>query len=325
MSIVTRFFRSLALAAAAFTLAAGAAAQTYPSRTIRLVVPFPAGGGTDIVARIVAGEMASMLGQSVVVDNKGGANGIIGADFVAKSPPDGYTLVMSTMGNFAINPSIYKKLPFSVTSDLVPVTQVVSVPLVLFVHPSVPARSVAEFVAYTKAQKNPVTYASSGTGGGPHLAGELFASATGARLLHVPYKGSGPPFVGLLSGQVAADFDSLVQGLPYVRNGQLRALALLAPRRSELLPDVPTMGEVVPGYDVTNWYGMMAPAGTPPAIVNRLQQVVAQIMAKPEIRKRMIAEGVEPVASKPEEFGTFLKREIDRWAGAVKAAAIEPQ
>jgi len=300
-------------------------AQVYPSKPIYMVVPFPAGGGTDIVARIVASEMSNELGQPVIVENKGGANGIIGAQFVAKSAPDGYTIVMSTMGNFAINPAIYSKMPFSVAKDLEPITQVVSVPLMLVVHPSVPARTVPEFVAYTKAQKNPVTYASSGTGGGPHLAGELFASATGARILHVPFKGSGPAYTALLGGQVAADFDSLVQGLQYVRAGRLRALAVLSPKRSELLPDVPTMSEEVPGYDVTNWYGMMAPTGTPLAIRQRLQQAVVHIMAKSEMQRRLMAEGVEPVASTPEEFGRFLAHETERWDAVVKQAKIELQ
>lgn len=326
MRTPARSIVGIALAAAlAWAPSQEALAQTYPSKPIQMVVPFPAGGGTDIVARIVASEMTRELGQSVVVENKGGANGIIGAEFVAKAAPDGYTIVMSTMGNFAINPAIYRRMPFSVAKDLEPITQVVSVPLMLVVHPSVPARTVAQFIAYTKAQKNPVSYASSGAGGGPHLAGELFASATGANMLHVPYKGSGPAYTDLLGGHVAADFDSLVQGLQYVRAGQLRALAILSPRRSELLPDVPTMSEAVPGYDVTNWYGMMAAAGTPLAIRRQLQQAVARVMAKPEIQRRLVTEGVEPVASTPEEFGRFLADETERWAAVVKRAGIEPQ
>ena len=314
---------ALALVVAAAVVAGPAVGQTWPTKPIRLVVPFPAGGGTDIVARIVATELSSALGQPVLVDNKGGANGILGADIVAKSMPDGHTLVMSTMGNFAINPAIYKKMPFSVTRDLVPVTQVVTVPLMLVVHPSVPAQTVAEFVAWTKSQPDPVPYASSGTGGGPHLAGELFAAATGARLQHIPYKGSGPAYIDLLGGQVAAHFDSLVQGLQYVRANRLRALALLSPRRSDLLPNVPTMSEAVPGYDVTNWYGIMAPAGTPMAVRTRIQVALSKSLTQPEMRARLMAEGAEPVVSTPDEFGAFLGKELVRWAEAVKKAKIE--
>ena len=323
---ITHCWRQLAriaLASIFLVAATDALAQAYPSRPIRLIVPFPAGGGTDIVARIVANEMSRELGQSVIVENKAGASGIVGADFVSKAPPDGYTIVMSTMGNFAINPAIYPNMPFSVEKNLSPVTNVVSVPLMLIIHPSIPAKTVQEFIAYTTAQPSPVPYSSSGTGGGPHLAGELFIAASGANMMHIPFKGSGPAYAALLGAQVAADFDSVVQGLPYVRNGQLRALAVLNNTRSPLMPDVPSMSETLPGYDVTNWYAMMAPSGTPLAIRQKLQQTVRKVISTPEMKARLIAEGVEPVGDTPDEFGAFLKAQTKLWADVVRKANIK--
>ena len=242
---------------------------------------------------------------------------------VAKAPPDGYTVVMSTMGNFAINPAIYPNMPFSVEKNLSPVTNVVSVPLMLIIHPSIPARNVQEFVAYTRAQREPVPYSSSGTGGGPHLAAELFIAASGANMMHIPFKGSGPAYAALLGSQVAADFDSVVQGLPYVRDGRLRALAVLNNRRSPLMPQVPSMSETLPGYDVTNWYAMMAPAGTPLEIRRKLQQTVRKVISTPEMKARLIAEGVEPIGDTPEEFGEFLKAQTELWADVVRRANVK--
>lgn len=325
MAITNRWLKLWPVALAALFLANPTQAQTqaYPSRPIRLIVPFPAGGGTDIVARIVANEMSRELGQSVIVENKAGANGIVGADFVAKAAPDGYTIAMSTMGNFAINPAIYPNMPFSVEKNLAPVTNVVSVPLMLIIHPSIPAKTVQEFVAYTKAQPAPVPYSSSGTGGGPHLAGELFIAASGANMMHIPFKGSGPAYAALLGAQVAADFDSVVQGLQYVRSGQLRALAVLNKTRSPLMPDVPSMSEALPGYDVTNWYAMMAPAGTPIEIRRKIQQTVRKVISTPEMKARLIAEGVEPVGDTPEEFGEFLKAQTKLWGEVVRKANVK--
>jgi tripartite-type tricarboxylate transporter receptor subunit TctC len=300
-----------------------AAAQSYPNKSIRIVVPFPAGGGTDIVARILANDISKDIGQSIMVENKGGANGILGADLVAKSAPDGYTIVMSTMGNFAVNPAIYPNSPVNIERDLVPVTEVVSVPLMLTIHPSIPAKTIQEFIAYAKAQKDPLTYSSSGTGGGPHLAGALFVMASGVNMLHIPFKGSSPAYAATIGGQVSAIFDSVVQGAPYVKNGQLRALAVTNSKRSTLLPDVPAMSEVLPSYDVNNWYAIMAPTGTPLDIRNYLYRAVKKSLDKPEIKARLIADGVEPVGSSPEEFGKYLKEQTTLWAQVVKTAGIK--
>jgi len=300
-----------------------AAAQSYPNKPIRIVVPFPAGGGTDIVARILANDISKDIGQNIMVENKGGANGILGADLVAKSAPDGYTIVMSTMGNFAVNPAIYPNSSVNIERDLVPITQVVSVPLMLTIHPSIPAKTLQEFIAYAKTQKEPVTYASSSTGGGPHLAGELFTSASGVKMLHVPFKGSSPAYAAVIGGQVAAIFDSVVQGAPYVKNGQLRALAVTNSKRSTLLPDVPAMNEVLPSYDVNNWYAIMAPTGTPPDVRQYLYRAIKKALDKPEIKARLISDGVEPVGSSPDEFGKYLKEQTKLWAEVVKTAGIK--
>ena len=316
------FFRIFLLIALGQTFGL-AAAQSYPNKPIRIVVPFPAGGGTDIVARILANDISKDIGQNIMVENKGGANGILGADLVAKSAPDGYTIVMSTMGNFAVNPAIYPNSPVNIERDLVPVTEVVSVPLMLTIHPSIPAKTIQEFIVYAKAQKDPVTYSSSGTGGGPHLAGALFVMASGVNMLHIPFKGSSPAYAATIGGQVSAIFDSVVQGAPYVKNGQLRALAVTNSKRSTLLPDVPAMNEVLPSYDVNNWYAIMAPTGTPLEIRNYLYRAVKKALDKPEIKARLIADGVEPVGSSPEEFGKYLKEQTKLWAEVVKTAGIK--
>jgi tripartite-type tricarboxylate transporter receptor subunit TctC len=316
------FFRIFLLIALGQTFGL-AAAQSYPNKPIRIVVPFPAGGGTDIVARILANDISKDIGQNIMVENKGGANGILGADLVAKSAPDGYTIVMSTMGNFAVNPAIYPNSPVNIERDLVPVTEVVSVPLMLTIHPSIPAKTIQEFIVYAKAQKDPVTYSSSGTGGGPHLAGALFVMASGVNMLHIPFKGSSPAYAATIGGQVSAIFDSVVQGAPYVKNGQLRALAVTNSKRSTLLPDVPAMSEVLPSYDVNNWYAIMAPTGTPLEIRQYLYRAVKKSLDKPEIKARLIADGVQPVGSSPEEFGKYLKEQTKLWAEVVKTAGIK--
>jgi len=328
--MIDRHSRRRALALAALSLACAlasgpVAAQTYPLRPVRMVVPFPAGGGTDIVARILAARMSELWGQQVVVDNRAGANGIVGTEAVVKSAPDGYTVLMGTMGNFAINPSVYKSLPFSIERDLAPISTVVTVPLMLVVHPSVPARTIAEYVAYAKANPGKVTYGSSGTGGGPHLAGELFSLTTGSGLVHVPYKGSGPAYNDLLGGQVASVFDSVVQGLQYVRTGKLRALAVLGARRSELLPETPTVAETFAGYDVTNWYAIMVPAAMPVEARRRLHATMSAALGAADIKKKLLEQGAEPNVQSPEEFGQFLARETKKWAELVRAAKIQPE
>ena len=282
---ITHCWRQLAriaLTSICLVAATDALAQTYPSRPIRLIVPFPAGGGTDIVARIVANEMSRELGQSVIVENKAGANGIVGADFVAKAPPDGYTVVMSTMGNFAINPAIYPNMPFSVEKNLSPVTNVVSVPLMLIIHPSIPAKTVQEFIAYTKAQPAPVPYSSSGTGGGPHLAGELFIAASGANMMHIPFKGSAQNIQAIMGGHVMGTSDATSWG-PMVDSGKLRLLAVYGSKRVKRWPDVPTLNEL--GYETVadSPYGVCGPKGMDPAVVKIIHDAFKKTLDDPAV------------------------------------------
>ena len=315
-----------ALRAVVFVLPAAiglAHAQEFPTHAIRMIVPFPPGGGTDVTARLIAVKMSETLGQPVVIENRPGANGIPGTEVAAKAPGDGYTLVMGTMGSFTINPAAYKKLPFSVAKDLAPVSQIVAAPFALVVNPQVPAKNIAELVAYSKTTANGVTFASSGSGSGPHMAAEMFCQASGTKMLHVPYKGSAPAFNDLLGNQVQANVDSIALSLQHVRAGKLRALAVLSAKRSELLPDVPTAAETMNGFTVTNWYALMAPAGTPLAIRKKIQASIAGAMADPKIRAATVDQALEPVASTPEDFGVFLAKETTRWAEVVKRINLQ--
>jgi len=296
-----------------FMAGTACAQQDFPNKPIRMIVPFPAGGGTDVTARLISVKMGETLGQPVVIENRAGANGIAGTEVAAKSAPDGYTIVMGTMGSFSINPSAYKKMPFSVARDLAPVSQIVSAPAMLVIHPSVPAKSIAELVAYSKGQPNGLTFASSGAGSGPHMMAEMFASASGAKMLHVPYKGSAPAYNDLLGGQVQASIDSISIGLQHVRVGKLRAVAVMSTKRSEHLPDVPTAAESIPGFSVTNWYALMAPAATPLAVRKKIQASIATAMNDPKVRAATVEQALEPVASTPEDFGVFLAKETTRW------------
>ena len=313
----------LALPLLSLPLCSAAQAQDFPTRPIRMIVPFPPGGGTDVTARLIAVKMGETLGQPVVIENRAGANGIPGTEVAAKAPGDGYTLVMGTMGSFTINPSAYKKMPFSVARDLVPVSQVVSAPFALVVNPQVPAKTIAELAAFSKTQPNGVSFASSGAGSGPHLAAEMFAAASGTKMLHVPYKGSAPAFNDLLGGQVQANVDSIALSLQHVRAGKLRALAVLSAKRSELLPDVPAAAESMNGFSVTNWYALMAPAGTPLAIRKKIHASIAGAMSDPKIRAATVDQALEPVASTPEEFGAFLAKETARWSEVVSRINLQ--
>jgi tripartite-type tricarboxylate transporter receptor subunit TctC len=315
-----------ALRAAAFILpfAIGIAhAQDFPNHPIRMIVPFPPGGGTDVTARLIGAKMGDALGQPVVIENRPGANGILGTELAAKAPGDGYTVVMGTMGSFSINPSAYKKMPFSVAKDLAPVSQVVSAPFALTVNPQVPAKNIAELVAYSKTTSSGVTFASSGSGSGPHMAAEMFCQAAGIKMLHVPYKGSAPAFTDLLGGQVQANVDSIALSLQHVRAGKLRALAVLSAKRSALLPDVPIAADSMHGFVVTNWYALMAPAATPLALRKKIQASIALAMKDPKIRAATLDQALEPVASTPEDFGVFLNQETARWAEVVKRINLQ--
>jgi tripartite-type tricarboxylate transporter receptor subunit TctC len=310
------------LAAGAAGLAAlhtGLHAQGYPARPVRLVVPFPPGGPTDLLARIVATRLGEKLGQPVHIDNKPGASGMIGAEMVAKAAPDGYTL-LANASLHVINPSLYPKTRYDAIADFVPVSNLADVPLVLVVNSQVPAKNVQDLVALAKAGKPALSFASSGNATAPHLAGEAFKVAIGAGTMqHVPYKGSSPALTDLVGGQVQLMFDSLPSSQAFIKSGALRALAVTTARRSSSLPQVPTMIESgLAGFDFSTWYGVWAPAGTPAPIVQRIAQEIAAIVRLPDVRQQFLALGAEPVGNMPEEFNAFTRSELAKWARVVK-------
>lgn len=289
--------------------------DAYPSKPIRLVIPFSSGGATDVVARIVAQKLTEALKQSVVVDSRPGANGIIGTDIVAKAAPDGYTLLASVASAHTLNPSIYK-LPYDPLKDFAAVSLVANLPIMVVAHPSLPAKTIQEFVALAKSKPGQINF-SSGTSL-IQLTGELFKSATGTNIVAIPYKGTGPQLTAVLAGEVSLTFDPFT-ALSQVKAGKLRALAILAPKRSALLPDVPTLDEVgVRGVDVASWVGILAPAGTPNEIVNRLQGEIAKIVAMPDVKERFASISYEPVGSTPEQFANLIRVEVAKWAKVVK-------
>jgi tripartite-type tricarboxylate transporter receptor subunit TctC len=299
-----------------------AAAQAWPTRPVRLVSPFPAGGGTDAFARPLATILSQQLGQQFVIDNRGGAGGTIGAEHVAKGPADGYTFLVGAV-HHTIAVSVYSKLGYELEKDLVPVTLVAIVPNVVVVHPKVPVHSIKELIAYAKANPDKLNYASAGNGTSHHLAGELFKTLTGAPINHVPYKGAGPAMQDLLGGQVDMMFDGMGTSAPQIRGQRLRPLAVATASRVPAFPDVPTAAEAgVPGYLVTTWYGIWAPAGTPPDIVAKLQQEVAKAMQSPTIREIWSQQAAELGGNSPGEFGAFVKGEIRKWNEVVKAANV---
>ena len=300
-------------------------AQGYPSRTIRLVVPSSPGGGTDITGRILAHKLSEQLGQQVVVDNRAGAGTTIGNDIVAKSAPDGYTLLMG-ISTLAINPSMYSALPYDALRDFAPISQAVTVPNVLTVHPSVPAKTVKEFIALAKAKPGSITFGSAGLGTSPHLSGELFKTMAGIDMVHAPFKGSGQSVISLLAGEIGANFPSVPTAIPYIKAGRLRALGVTTVRRTPALPDVPGIAEAgLPGYEATQWFGVLAPAATPRAIVERLHQEISRALRAPDVKGRLNADGADVIASTPEEFAGYIKSETEKWAKVIKAAGIKPQ
>ena len=312
------------LAAAMALLALNASAQgpaTYPTKPIKIVVPFPPGGATDILARAIGAELQKAFGQTVLIENKAGAGGNPGADMVAKSPPDGYTLVMATVGTHGINMSLYSKMPYDAVKDFEPITLVAGVPNLLVVHPSVAAKNVAELTALAKAQPGKLNVASSGNGTSIHMAAELYKVMAGVDILHVPYKGSSFALTDLLGGQVQLMFDNMPSALPHVKAGKLRALAVTSPKRSSALPDIPTMDEEgLKGFDATSWFGLLAPAGTPKDIIAKLNAAAVKALATPEMRERLASQGAEAVGNTPEQFAAFIKAEIEKWAKIVKAS-----
>lgn len=299
-------------------LALPAGAQSYPAKPIRLVVPFPPGGPTDIVTRLMAPKMAESLGQQVVVDNRGGAGGAIGTEQVAKSAPDGYTLVMGTIGGLAVAKSLNPKLGYDTLRDLAPITQSVSVTSVLVVHPSVPAKNVKDLLALAK--KGKLNYASSGNGTITHLAGELLKLTAKVDITHVAYKGGAPALVALVSGEVDMSYENSLIITPHIKSGKVRGLAVTSAKRSALLPDLPTVGETLPGYSASGWYGLLAPAGTPKPVITRLHAEAVKALRAPDVVDKLSSQGAEPVASSPEEFAAFIRSETDKWANLVKVA-----
>jgi len=305
--------------------AAVAGAQTYPSRTVRMVVGFPPGGGTDVMARIVAPKMVEAWGQQVVIDNRPGATGMIGAELVARSAPDGYTLLMGHVATNAVAPSLFSKVPFDPIKDFAPITLVASVPHLIVVHPSLPVKSVKELIAMAKAQPGKLVFPSAGNGSTPHLAGEIFKMMAGVDLLHVPYKGSGQSVQDLLGGQVMLAFDTTPTVAHFAKQGRLRALAITSAKRLGSMPDVPTVQEAgVPGYTFITWYGMFAPAGTPRDIVVKLHAEIARIRKLPDVRERLITNiGADDFeTASPDEFAALLKADIAKYAKVVKALGL---
>ncbi|WP_431511400.1 Bug family tripartite tricarboxylate transporter substrate binding protein [Variovorax sp. DAIF25] len=304
-------------------LVAAAQAGGFPDKAIRIVVPFPPGGATDAAARLVAVKMSEHWGQPVVVDNRAGAGGNVGSDLVAKAPADGYTLVMGVTGSHAINTSLYSRMPYDPVADFVAISQVAVVPNVLVVHPSVPAKNLAELVALAKKEPGKLNYASLGNGTAAHLGMEMLKAEAGVDITHVPYKGSAPAVSDLLAGQVQMMVDGLPSALPHVKAGKLRAIALTSLRRSPSLPDLPTIAESYPGFYADAWSGLFAPKGTPQPVVDKLSAEVQRVLKLPEVREKLAALGAEPVGSTQAEFAAHVKKEIDKWAKVVKTSGAK--
>ena len=303
-----------------------AAAQSYPSKPIRVIAPSGAGGPVDVICRAVSQGLGEVLGQPLVVENRVGAAGLIGTDIVAKSPPDGYTLLFGFSGPLAIVPNLNSKTPYDPRKDLVAISQVASAPYVLLVHPSVPARSVQQLIAIAKARPGKMNFGSGGVGVGLHMAGELFKVAAGVNIVHVPYKGAAPAMTALMAGEVDMMFDGLSAALPHIQAGRVRALAVAGEKRSSLLPQLPTVQEAAGfKFNTSGWYGMVAPRGTPPAIVSRIHDAIVKTLARPDLRDSLAKLAVEPVGSSPEEFSRQIRDENAAWAKVIKAAGIKAQ
>jgi len=305
---------------AALSTALPVAAQQYPVRPIRLVVGFPAGGPTDIVARQLAPKMAEALGQQVIVDNRGGAGGMIATEQVAKAAPDGYTIIMGTIGGIAVAMSLNPSRGYDTLRDLAPITQSVTVTSILVTHPSVPAKNVRELLALARAQPGRLNYGSSGNGTITHLAGELLKYMGKVEITHVPYKGGAPALTALVSGEVDMTYENSLIITPHIRSGRVKALAVTAAKRSKLLPDLPTIAETLPGYSASGWYGLLAPAATPKPVIARLHTEAVKALRAPDVVERLSSQGAEPVGNSPEEFTAFVRSEISKWANLVKVA-----
>jgi len=299
-------------------------AQAWPSRPIRFIVPFPPGGGTDVNARMIAPRLAAALGQQVVVENRTGAGGMVGTEFVAKSAPDGYTMVIATIGPIAINQSLYSRMTYDPAKDLAPVTITGEVPNGLVVHPALPAKSLKELITLAKQRPRELNYGSSGAGAGDHLAAEMLNVIAGIRMTHVPYKGGPPAMVDLMAGNIQLIFATLATGMPYIRAGRVRTLAVASAQRYAILPDVPTVAEAgVPGYAINNWAGVFVAAGTPRAIIERLNSEIVKALGAPEVRQKLLEMGLVAGTNTPEQFASYIQSETVKWAKVVKDANIK--
>jgi len=311
-------FLQLSMLCIAALCAGQALAQAYPTKPVRLVVPFPPGGPTDILGRAIGAKLGELLGQPVIIDNRGGAGGGIGADNVAKSAPDGYSLLLGTTGTHTINPNLYSKLPYDPIKDFAPISLVVKYLNILVVNPKVPAKNVAELIALARQKPGQITFGSAGNGSSNHLTAEMLASMSGVKMQHIPYKGSGPALNDVIAGQIDFMFDQYSTVGPNIKAGKLRAIGIATKERHPLLPDVPTIAETIPGFEVSPWYAMFAPAGTPKPIIDKLNADLVKVMNSPEIRERMTTLGWDPVTDTPEQLEAQIKSELAVWADVVK-------
>lgn len=301
-------------------------AQTYPTKTIRMIVAYPPGGGTDIVGRLIAQKLTDSLGQTVVVDNRGGATGNIGTELAAKAAPDGYTLLMGNVAPNAINVSLFKQLPYDPVKDFAPVSLVAITPNLLVVHPALPVRTVKDLVALAKAKPGTLNYPSAGVGSSSHLAGELLRSLAKVDIVHVPYKGGGPALIDLLSGEMQIMFATMPAAMPHVKTGKLRPVAVTTAKRSQTLPELPTIAEAgVRGYEASTWYGLLAPAGTPQPVITRLHDEVVRALNTPDMRAKFASQGFEAAGTTPAEFGAYIKSEIAKWGKVIRDAGIRAE
>ena len=324
ISVKRRRATSVGLAALLAAFGGVALAQAWPAKPVRLIVPFPPGGGNDVIARAVAQKLGERLGQAVVVENRAGANGIVGLQALMQAAADGHTIAVGAAGPLAVNPGLYDKLPYDPLKDFAPITNMVNFPLLLVTHPSVAAKNTRELVALAKAQPGRLHYSSPGSGNSGHLAGELFNTMAGVKTLHVPYKGQGPALTDLIAGQVQMLYSSIPSVLPHVRQGQLNAIAVGSAKRVPSLPEIPTIAESgVPGYEAYSWVGMIAPAGTPREVITRLHREIVDILKQKDVAEKLGGQGALPVGDTPEQFAAYIRAEIDKWGAVVRSSNIK--
>lgn len=324
MNVRNKHYLIPAMAACAFAAAGGAAAQAWPVKPVRMIVPFAPGGGTDIQARLFGAKLSPALGQTVIVENRPGGGGNIGAELVAKAPPDGYTVLFQS-ASLAVNQTLYTKLNYSAVRDLAPVMLVSSTPLILVVHPTVPVKSVKELIALARAKPDRFNFGSNSTGSTSHLSSELLKTMTGIKMTHIPYKGSGQATTALLGGEIDMFFSTMPPAVPHIKAGKMRALAVSTLKRSPVLPEVPTMNDTVKGFESDNWYGMFFPAGTAREIITRYHAEMMKVLQDKDVRTLMERDGSEPLGSTPEEFGVYFKREVEKYAKVIKASGARAE